>query len=76
MNKFLDMLVDMWIDDPFGLLFKKNLKWSADYSYEGVTDFYADDDFEDALKAVLPEGEDWPEGTIRITVEYIEDGRI
>jgi hypothetical protein len=46
-------------------------KWQSTYCVEGVMDFQ--DDFEDALNVILPD--DWPHryGSIRITVEWVEE---
>ena len=48
-----------------------NKPWTSEYCVEGVMDFQ--DDFEDALQSVVPD--DWQDtgGTIRITVEWVED---
>ena len=45
--------------------------WTSEYYVESVMDFQ--DDFEDALNEILPD--DWPHryGSIRITVEWVED---
>lgn len=44
------------------------MSWSKVYTLEGITDFYADDDFEDAIREVTGDNEDLSV-QIRITVE-------
>ena len=49
---------------------KQSKFWAKDYyGFESIMDFQ--DDFEDALKAIVPSGE-W-EGKIKITLEYVEE---
>lgn len=49
-------------------------KWTQDYDWESVIDFFADDHFEDALDEILPHPQ--AEGIIRITIEYIPEGEL
>ncbi len=49
----------------------KSKKWSCIYTLESITDFYADDDFEDAIREVTGDSDDLSQ-RIRITVEKVE----
>ena len=50
---------------------KSSKAWSCIYSLESITDFYADDDFEDAIREVIGDNSDLSQ-RIRITVELVK----